>query len=239
MEFKTAYEEATKLQCDIILCDRPVNTTLTRLWGFLPLWSKCKVIVSIIYLLFYNISEKEVEELKNSNMEELILEFSKEFPELSEVLINERDMYMSRVILKYIEQIKKENERKKMEELKKLQEKENQEDEELEEGMENSSPEKTKEITVKNENDEKKDEINDEISEEVLVEEIKENPKESILVVIGMGHVKGIKNYIENPNSIGKFKDLPKPSNIPKYLKWVLIGFVFYFLIKWIWSFFK
>lgn len=155
-------------------------------------------------------------------MEELILEFSKEYPELSEVLIKERDIYMSKVIIKFLNNIKKQKELIKKNKLLK----------EIEEIQEIKIQE-TIQSELIGKNDEIKEENHEEIKEEI--EEIEEQ-KEKLLVVVGMGHVSGIKNYLQNPSSIEEIREIPKSSKTLQKFKWILILFFLYFIIKFFWK---
>lgn len=104
-EFRVAYEEATKYGGKVILGDRPVQITLRRTWGKMPLWHKTKLVSS---LLFQAISLPSPESL-NQMLKEMddvdvitlvIQEMSKQYPTLMETLVHERDKYMSSALLK-------------------------------------------------------------------------------------------------------------------------------------------
>ena len=86
---------------ELVLADRPVNTTFSRIWGSLGLFEKSKLLVSIIMSIFdkEELSEEDLQELKEKDAIETALnEVSKEFPNVKRVLVDERDQYLSHKI---------------------------------------------------------------------------------------------------------------------------------------------
>ena len=64
-----------------------------------------------------------------------------------------------------------------------------------------------------------------------LLEEIARHDHENILVVVGAGHLKGIKGYLEQglehpTEKIAELDRLPKPSRWPKMIPWVIVALV-------------
>lgn len=83
---------------ELILADRPVKTTFSRIWSKLGFKEKAKLLASIIESVFDNeeISEEELNELKEADaLEAALNEVSKEFPTVKKVLVDERDAYLS------------------------------------------------------------------------------------------------------------------------------------------------
>ena len=83
---------------NLVLADRSVNTTFSRVWNSLSLIEKSKLLVSIISSIFdkEEISEEELQELKESDaLEAALNEVSKDFPNLKKALVDERDQYLS------------------------------------------------------------------------------------------------------------------------------------------------
>ncbi|KAJ7948176.1 TraB domain-containing protein [Quillaja saponaria] len=104
-EFRVAYEEAMKYSGRVILGDRPVQITLRRTWGKMPLWHKAKLLYSLFFqAVFLPSSEdlnKMLKEMDDVDMLTLVIqEMSKAFPTLMETLVHERDQYMSSTLLR-------------------------------------------------------------------------------------------------------------------------------------------
>ena len=100
-EMMRALSVAEEIGADPVLADRDIGTTLKRTWSTMGFWSICKVIASMVAGLFttQQIDEEEVERLKSSDaLEELMLEFSENFPKVQKVLIEERDRYLAEKI---------------------------------------------------------------------------------------------------------------------------------------------
>ncbi len=86
---------------ELVLADRSIEITLKRVWGYLNFWNKLKMTSHLFagLLVSEKIDEKMVEELKNQDQLENILEtFAKAFPEIKHRLIDERDIYLSQKI---------------------------------------------------------------------------------------------------------------------------------------------
>ncbi|XP_018494608.1 traB domain-containing protein [Galendromus occidentalis] len=96
-EFRMAYQEANRLEnCQIFLGDRQLNITLKRAWASLGVWQR----ISIIWTLLFTdeeISAEDVERCKDKDiLEQLLGEMCVNHPDLSRVLIAERDRYLCR-----------------------------------------------------------------------------------------------------------------------------------------------
>eukprot|EP01080_Neovahlkampfia_damariscottae_P006014 gene6014-10016_t len=224
-EFKMAYEKSKQMKIPCYLIDRPVNITMKRIWNFMSIYSKFKLIFNLISSTFYDISPEDVESLKESDMITMaIKELSVEFPELSKVLINERDIFMSLQILNFLKKLMK-NKKNEMESLKKkieiLKEKikkqeeiiENKQKQDIEEKMEEKMIDCIEGMgTIENEK-EKLEKMKNKLELSECKFNILENEKQSIVVVIGKGHQNGIEYYLKNENEI-PLKEDPIPINM-------------------------
>jgi pheromone shutdown-related protein TraB len=97
-EMKVAVETTKELGIPYSLCDRDIQITLRRAWVRCSLWSKFKLIATLLSSVFFNekLSEKEIENLKSRNeLESMMDELSKYLPEIKETLIDERDRYLA------------------------------------------------------------------------------------------------------------------------------------------------
>ncbi|KAL5573270.1 hypothetical protein UlMin_022867 [Ulmus minor] len=104
-EFRVAYEEAMKYGGRVILGDRPVQITVRRTWGKMPLRHKIKLLYSLFFQAVFLPSaedlNKMLKDMDDVDMLTLVIqEMSKEFPTLMETLVHERDQYMSYTLLK-------------------------------------------------------------------------------------------------------------------------------------------
>ncbi|GKB86563.1 retrovirus-related pol polyprotein from transposon TNT 1-94 [Tanacetum coccineum] len=118
---RVAYEAAMKYGGKVLLGDRPADITIRRTWLKMPLWHKAKLICALILRgISLPSSEHHKEEASSShslcssisflqlNMNEtnnidvtssFYQEMSVEFPTMLETLVNERDQYMSSMLL--------------------------------------------------------------------------------------------------------------------------------------------
>ncbi|MDR1278787.1 MAG: TraB/GumN family protein [Treponema sp.] len=97
-EMKTAVETAAELGIPYALCDREVQITLRRAWAHCGLWSKCKLLASLLSSAFTTekLSEAEIENLKNhSELDGMMSELAGYLPGVKETLIDERDRYLA------------------------------------------------------------------------------------------------------------------------------------------------
>jgi pheromone shutdown-related protein TraB len=97
-EMKIALETAEELGIAWTLCDREVQTTLRRAWSRCGLWSKSKLMASLVSSAFVTekLSEAEIENLKTrSELDGMMDELARYLPEVKETLIDERDRYLA------------------------------------------------------------------------------------------------------------------------------------------------
>ena len=97
-EMKTAIETAQELNIPFRLCDREIQTTLRRAWAHCGLWSKSKLMASLLASAFTTekLTSEEIENLKNSNeLDGMMAELAGYLPEIKETLIDERDRYLA------------------------------------------------------------------------------------------------------------------------------------------------
>ncbi|GHV81656.1 conjugal transfer protein TraB [Spirochaetia bacterium] len=97
-EMKVAVETAVELGVPYTLCDREVSLTLRRAWSRCGLWSKCKLLATLLASAFSTekLSEQEIEDLKNRNeLDGMMSELANYLPKVKETLIDERDRYLA------------------------------------------------------------------------------------------------------------------------------------------------
>ncbi|MDR0710602.1 MAG: TraB/GumN family protein [Spirochaetaceae bacterium] len=97
-EMKTAVDTAVELGIPYSLCDREVQITLRRAWARCGLWSKCKLLATLVSSAFSTekLSGAEIENLKNrSELDGMMAELADYLPRVKETLIDERDRYLA------------------------------------------------------------------------------------------------------------------------------------------------
>ncbi len=100
-EMIQAIESADAIEADIILADRDIRVTLSRIWRVTGLWDKLKIIFQLALSLgdVDEITEQDVEKMKQEDMlQSLLSEVGKSMPVLKEILIDERDRYLAQKI---------------------------------------------------------------------------------------------------------------------------------------------
>lgn len=97
-EMLEGIKQAKELNVTLVLADRPIKTTFSRIWNSLGLYEKSKLLVSIIGSIFDDeeISEEDLQALKEADaLEAALNEVGKEFPNVKKILVDERDAYLS------------------------------------------------------------------------------------------------------------------------------------------------
>jgi pheromone shutdown-related protein TraB len=100
-EMMQGIESAKEVNAELVLADRNIQITFSRIWNGLGLWGKSKLMMVIIGSIFNKeeISEEELEKIKSEDMLDTMLqEFSQTFPGLKKTLIDERDQYLAQKI---------------------------------------------------------------------------------------------------------------------------------------------
>jgi pheromone shutdown-related protein TraB len=93
-----AIQTAEELGLPYSLCDREVQTTLRRAWSSCGLWSKSKLLASLLASAFTTekLSEEEIESLKDKNeLDGMMSELADYLPGVKKTLIDERDRYLA------------------------------------------------------------------------------------------------------------------------------------------------
>lgn len=94
-------ESAKEIDADLVLADRNIQTTFSRIWGGIGIKGKATLLMSVIASIFNkeDITEEELEEMKSQDMINVMLnEFTQSFPRLKVPLIDERDQYLAQKI---------------------------------------------------------------------------------------------------------------------------------------------
>jgi pheromone shutdown-related protein TraB len=100
-EMIQAIDTAETLGAEIVLADRDIRVTLSRIWRNTGLWDKLKIIFQLALSLgnVDEITEADVEKMKQEDiLQSLLSELGKSLPFLRAILIDERDRYLTHKI---------------------------------------------------------------------------------------------------------------------------------------------
>lgn len=94
-------ESAKEIGANLVLADRNIQITFSRIWGNLGLSGKAQLLNAIFFSIFSKetISEDELEKMKSQDtLNAALAEFTEAFPKLKTPLIDERDQYLAQKI---------------------------------------------------------------------------------------------------------------------------------------------
>lgn len=94
-------ESAKETGAKLVLADRNIQITFSRIWHNLGFMGKAQLLNGVIFGIFSKetISEEELEKMKSKDMLNSVLaEFTESFPKLKKPLIDERDQYLAQKI---------------------------------------------------------------------------------------------------------------------------------------------
>lgn len=97
-EMMQGIKSANELNKNLVLADRNIKTTFIRIWRKMKFKEKCRFIFSMIFAKdeSEDISEEDLEELiKRENLENVVIDMGKEYPQIAQVLLHERDKYLA------------------------------------------------------------------------------------------------------------------------------------------------
>lgn len=100
-EMLQGIQSAKDNEAELVLADRDIQITFRRIWNSLGFFGKFKLFFLILMSALSNeeITEEELEKLKSQDvLTSALSDLSKAFPQLKELLIDERDMYLSQKI---------------------------------------------------------------------------------------------------------------------------------------------
>src|SRR5690625_1739125 len=94
-------ESANEIGAELILADRNIQITFSRIWGNVGVKGRVALLTQVLAGLFSKetISEEELEKMKTQDaIDSVLQDFSSEFPRLKKPLIDERDQYLAQKI---------------------------------------------------------------------------------------------------------------------------------------------
>ncbi|OHX51128.1 conjugal transfer protein TraB [Planococcus salinarum] len=86
---------------ELVLADRNIQVTFSRIWGNIGLWGKMQLLSSVFFSIFSKetVSEADLEKMKSQDTLSAVMDdFTKAFPRLKTPLIDERDQYLAQKI---------------------------------------------------------------------------------------------------------------------------------------------
>ena len=97
-ELKEAVDVANEKDIPVVLADRDIKITLRRTWACTPWYRKLSLLGGLFGSIFdkTKISEDELAKIKQQDaLNTMMQEFGKSFPEVKQVLIDERDQFLA------------------------------------------------------------------------------------------------------------------------------------------------
>lgn len=94
-------ESAKEIDANLVLADRNIQITFSRIWGNIGLMGKAQLLTSVFYSIFSKetISEEDLEKMKSQDTLNAVMnDFTQAFPKLKTPLIDERDQYLAQKI---------------------------------------------------------------------------------------------------------------------------------------------
>ena len=100
-EMIKAIDAAEAAGADIHLADRNIRITLAKTWRAMGLWGKVKLLFQLVLSMgeIGDISEEDIEKMKQEDvLETLLADVGRSLPVLKDILIDERDQYLTHKI---------------------------------------------------------------------------------------------------------------------------------------------
>ncbi len=94
-------ESAKENGAELVLADRNIQVTFSRIWGNIGFMGKAQLLSSVFFSIFSKetISEEDLEKMKSQDTLNAVMDdFTKAFPRLKTPLIDERDQYLAQKI---------------------------------------------------------------------------------------------------------------------------------------------
>ncbi len=91
-------ESAEEIGAELVLADRNIQITFSRIWGSIGFKGKMMLLTQVIGGVFSKetITEEELEKMKTQDsIDSVLSEFTEAFPRLKKPLIDERDQYLA------------------------------------------------------------------------------------------------------------------------------------------------
>lgn len=94
-------ESAKDVGAELVLADRDIQVTFSRIWGNIGIKGKAMLLTQVVYSIFSKetITEEELEKMKQQDtINAMLQEITESFPKLKKPLIDERDQYLAQKI---------------------------------------------------------------------------------------------------------------------------------------------
>lgn len=100
-EMVQGIKSAEEVGATLVLADRNIQVTFSRIWGSVGFWGKAKLMTQMLWSILSSeeITEEELEKMKSRDMlDSMLEEFTENAPQLKKPLIDERDQYLAQKI---------------------------------------------------------------------------------------------------------------------------------------------
>lgn len=96
-EMMQGMKSADEIGAELVLADRDIQTTFKRIWRHMGFFEKIKLTVSLIFADDdEEVSEEDLSELiQKDNLENVIDDLGKSYPQIANTLLHERDEYLA------------------------------------------------------------------------------------------------------------------------------------------------
>ncbi len=100
-EILQAMESAKEIKAELILADRSIQTTFLRIWRKLSFWEKGKLLLGVLFSDEDDDDDKPISDdavkkiMEEDMLEAAMSDMRKQFPEIGEILISERDQHLA------------------------------------------------------------------------------------------------------------------------------------------------
>lgn len=100
-EMSQAIESAKAIDANIVLADREIQTTFSRIGNSLSFIEKCKMVFSLLFSFDdkNSVDEDTLQDMLDTDgLDSILKDVKQSFPKIGEILISERDQYLSHKI---------------------------------------------------------------------------------------------------------------------------------------------
>lgn len=106
-EFRVANQECLKVPgCNMVLGDRRLSLTISRMFRLMSPWEKCKFILSMLWDSVSTVTSDEIENMKD-DVTKMVQEMKDGYPGVAKIIIDERNVYLTAMLQATVRQKQK------------------------------------------------------------------------------------------------------------------------------------
>ena len=106
-EFRVANQECLRVPgCSMVLGDRRLSQTISRMFRLMSPWEKTKFIMSMLWDSISTISSSEIEDMKD-DVTSMVKEMKDGYPGVAKIIIEERNVYLTAMLQATVRQKQK------------------------------------------------------------------------------------------------------------------------------------